>query len=145
MGNKELSPQEFFIGLAATIFSVIFIKWWGILAAVLCGVLWVLGGTYWKPIRRFGVPSLMWVAVETYRGWPPIDLWPVLAFGLGVAILHIGDGFPDHRPTTEDEGSDLGRWVEEHITADDRIGGPLTKWLIALIFQLSLIPYLVRL
>lgn len=144
MTDKKLSVQELFIGLTATITFIFVIKWWGILLAVLCGLIWMLGGTYWKPIRRWGVPAMTAGAVQAYRGFPGVEIWPVVGMALGIAILHIGDGFPDHRPATEDEGSALGRWVEKHITADDRVGGPLTKWLIALIFQLSLIGYMVR-
>ena len=140
MPDKEFSKQEFFIGLVAVLPLVFIIGGLGFFSALACGLVWVLGGSYGKPIRRFGVPFIIWSHVEITRGWPAIDLWPVVAFALGVAILHIGDGFPDRRPTTQDEGSALGRFVERFFP-NDEIGGPITKWLIALIFQVSLIPY----
>lgn len=137
----KFSKQEFFIGLAAVVTMIFVLKWTVIFTCAASGLLWMLGGTYWKPIRRYGVPFVVWLHVEIMRGWPATDLLPVAAFVLGVAVLHIGDGFPDHRPETADKGSWLGRFVEKHIDERDHIGGPITKWLIPVIFQVSLIPY----
>lgn len=143
MTKKEFSPQEFFIGALSAVLTFFLIGWMAVFTVGSCGLLWMLGGTYWKPIRRFGVPFVIWLDVEFVRGWSPIDPWSITAFVLGVAILHIGDGFPDHRVLSWDPGSALGRFVERFFP-DDRIGGPLTKWIIALIFQVSLLPYFVK-
>lgn len=134
---KPYSKQEFFIGLVALLPSAILLKWWGVVVAVLCGVLWVLGGTYHKAIRRWGVPALRLLAVGILLGW---SRQAFAAAAIGVAVLYQGDGFPDHRPTTLDPGSRLGRFVERFIP-DPEVGGPVTKWLVALAFQLSWVAY----
>ena len=135
------SVQEFFIGCVAASGLVFIIGPVAFLAVPGCGSLWMFGGTYNKIIRRFGVPFVLWLHVQIHFDWPAIDIWSALAFFMGFAILCIGDGFPDHRLTTKDKGSWLGRFVEKYIDERDYIGGPITKWLIPVIFQVSLIPY----
>ena len=65
--------------------------------------------------------------------------WSFLILPIGFGILCIGDGYPDYRPTTLDEGSWLGRQVEK-LGLPDEFSGELTKWSIVLLFQLALIP-----
>ena len=134
---NKFSWQEFFIGMAATASLVFLIGGWAVPLAVVSGALWMLGGTFKKGIRRYGVPFTIsfFMAVSGVPYWTNVG-----ASVLGLTVLHIGDGFPDRRPTTADEGSWLGRQVER-IFPDDRIGGPVTKWLIPIIFQVSLVPY----
>jgi hypothetical protein len=133
---KRFSPQELFVGAFAAAGTIRFLGW-KLGLAVMAGsaVLWVLGGTYKKAIRRFGVPALIGAFAYFTGHWSPI------ATGLGVAVLHLGDGFPDRRATTKDEGSWLGRMVEKYVDDRDYIGGPATKLLIALIFQVPLLIY----
>ena len=137
MDFKRFSYQEFFLGFVAPAVLIFKLHWIGLILSLLCGLLWMLGGTYHKAIRRFGVPVLILIFMSTVRFNP---LLQGISLALSIGILHIGDGFPDYRPTTLDAGSALGRLVEKFFPKDD-IGGPLTKWLIAVIFQLSLIPY----
>jgi len=139
MDMNRLSIDEFFRGFVGTLVLTIVLGWIGILLSLVCGVLYMLGGTFNKAIRRFGIPLLI-LAVCSLKGFH----WYYLFGLLGFLILSIGDGFPDHRPTTQDEGSALGRWVEKHISSNDAIGGPITKWLIPLIFQLLLAPYFIK-
>ena len=137
MDFKRFSYQEFFLGFVAPAVLIFKLHWIGLILSLLCGLLWMLGGTYHKAIRRFGVPVLILIFVST-KLFNPIAA--AISLALGIGILHMGDGFPDYRPTTASSGSWLGRQVEKIFPQDD-MGGPLTKWLIALIFQLSLIPY----
>lgn len=124
---QRFSYDEFFRGAAAAIASVFIIGWWGVLLAAGCGILWMLGGTYHKAIRRWLVPA----AIAVTCGFN------FLAFAPGVAILHIGDGYPDHRVSTWDSGSALGQFVERVWDLHPDAGGAVTKWLIVLIFQIS--------
>jgi hypothetical protein len=137
---KRFSYQEFFVGTAATISSVLFLGWKGIPLALACGLLWMLGGTYLKTIRREGVNGAVFLYACWFHGFQPFYL---VGLGLGIAILHIGDGFPDRRPTTADPGSWLGRQVEKWVP-NPEVGGPITKWLIALIFQNAMLFYMVK-
>ena len=125
---NKLSPQEIILGFLSTIILTIKLGWLGIVLSLITAALWVAGGTFNKAIRRFGVP----IAVSLFTGiW-----WCVLGF----VVLTIGDGFPDRRPTTTDEGSALGRFVEKYISADDTIGGLITKLIPVLLLQLFWIP-----
>ena len=146
----KFSWQEFFVGCASTflLFFVVGIPL-GALFAVTSGFLWMMGGTIWKGLRRFGVPIMICHNFSQISGF---EWGYLLGAAAGIAILHIGDGFPDFRPTTADSGSWLGQKVRQIVirvtdsTNEDEImdiGGPLTKWIIPVIFQLSLIPYLV--
>ena len=128
---KDLSPQEFIIGCLATVALAFKIHWWALLVIPLCGLLWMIGGTFPKAIRRWGVPI---VCAVSHLTW-----WCLLSIPLGVLILSQGDGFPDHRPTTSDPGSPLGRFVERYLPNMD-VGGLVTKLLIAVIFQASILP-----
>lgn len=136
---KRMSLQEYLIGCVVPAFLIFKLGWMALILSILSGLLWVLGGTYHKAIRRFGVPVLILIFVST-KLFNPIAA--AISLALGIGILHMGDGFPDYRPTTASSGSWLGRQVEKIFPQDD-MGGPLTKWLIALIFQLSLIPYFI--
>lgn len=113
---KDIAPQELILGALSTI---IFLNPW---LSILTSLLWGLGGSYAKGIRRFGVP----IAVGVFTG-----SWLAL---LGVPITMLGDGFPDRRPTTQDEGSWLGRQVEKFLP-DDRIGGIVTKCIPVILLQ----------
>lgn len=136
----RFSYDEAARGFVATIGSVLFLGWKGIILAVACGILWMLGGTYLKTIRREGVPAAVFLWASFFNGFH----WWYLFAALGILVLHQGDGFPDHRETTADEGSWMGRWVEAHIENDPEIGGPITKWIWVPIFALTLVPYLFR-
>ena len=133
--GKEFAPQE--LALGAIAHTPLFAKLPPLQAGIICAisaVLWMLGGTFKKAIRRFGVPLVPLI----FAGLS----WPALAAPvIGVALLHIGDGFPDRRPTTKDGGRWLGRQVEKYIDDRDYIGGPITKFLAVCIYALSLIPY----
>ena len=132
--NHDFSLQEFIIGFLAPV--ALIAKLSLIQLAPVCiisSLLWALGGTFKTALRRFLLPFVPLLFM--HPAWATL-LAPVI----GIAVLHIGDGFPDHRPTTADEGSWLGRQVEK-VFPSDVIGGPITKWLILLIYQLSLIPY----
>lgn len=94
----------------------------GLAISVASGFLWMFGGTYWKPIRRIGIPILI-ALTSYYLG--AVSLVVALMVG---GILHLGDGFPDHRPSTADPGSWLGRQVET-IIPDPDLGGEVTKWI----------------
>lgn len=95
----------------------------------------MLGGTIRKIIRRYGVPLLVGV-VSCFMLKSQL---PILSIPIAILVLHIGDGFPDHRPTTRDEGSALGRFVEKFIP-DMEVGGIVTKLLVVAILQFAWIP-----
>ena len=128
---NRLSKQEFILGFFSTILLTFKLGWWGLLLACITSVLWPLGGTYWKPIRRCGVPLA--VLLFTQNWWCLLGFFPLL----------IGDGFPDHRTTTKDEGSWLGRQVEK-VWPDDKVSGILTKVLVVIILQAAWLPILLK-
>ena len=129
---KKLSRQEFFIGFLSTVLL------FNLPISIISGILWMLGGTYWKGIRRYGIPFVV-ALFGAIVGLSELEYLYVAISSC--IILHIGDSFPDHRTTTADEGSWLGKQVEK-IIPDMNIGGPITKLLIVFIFQISLIPIL---
>lgn len=140
----KLNTQEFEIGFVAAITSIFAIGWlWGIPLALSCSLLWALGGTFNKAIRRFGVPALILLDVGHFNGYKTVYF---VGMAVGILILHLGDGFPDHRPETASSGSFLGRLVEVIVRPSDQaeadLAGIVTKWLVAGIFQISMIPYL---
>ena len=137
---NRLSIDEFFRGSVGTLVLTVILGWTGVSLSAVCGVLYMAGGTFNKSIRRFGIPLLILAVCSLKLGFH----WYYLFGLLGIIILCQGDGFPDHRPTTEDEGSTLGKWVEKHISLNDSIGGPITKWIIPVFFQISLVPYFIN-
>ena len=128
--GKEFAGQELVIGAFANgllLFKLPIVQSAPVIAA--SSILWTLGGTFFKPLRRFGVPLIalpfMWLSWSN-----------VAAAVLGIVWLHQGDGFPDRRPTTADPGSWLGKLVEKAIPAPE-IGGPFTKYLAGAIYMLT--------
>ena len=134
---KRFSYDELFRGIVSTLILIFIYKWFGIVVSIVTGILWMLGGTYHTSIRREGIPILLFMIKISSFQW-----WHLISLILGIYILHQGDGFPDHRPTTQDPGSRLGRFVERFYP-EDSVGGPITKWIIVVLFQLSLIPYFI--
>lgn len=85
--------------IVGAIFGLCFypvIGFWCFLLAALTSGLWAAGGTYWKPLRRVGVPLVTALATGYF--------WAGLAT---VAILHIGYGVRD---ANQDKGSTLGEF-----------------------------------
>ena len=99
---KQLSIPEFITGLLAGVFLPV------AATCFITGTLWMLGGTYYKPIRRLGVPVTAVLVSYSMFHWSFLLTIPV-----GYAILCIGDGYPDS--LTEDKGSWLGRFVSRFI------------------------------
>ncbi len=141
----KFSLQEFFIGMASTIVLFSILGIFGLVLSLFTGILWMLGGTYFKGIRRFGVPAVTFLFMAFFQGFKfHHESLVISGIVIGIIILHQGDGFPDHRLTTQDEGSWLGRLVYKYIDDRDSVGGPITKWIIPILFQVSLIPYFIK-
>lgn len=135
---NKLAPIEFVRGFVAVLPICFKVGWIGVSIAGLSGLLYCLGGTYSKLIRRLGIPVSIVLYMVILGFWYN---WLLLTIPIGFGILSLGDGFPDHRPTTLDEGSWLGRLVEKVLDGvPDDIGGEITKWIIVLLFQLALVP-----
>ena len=132
---NKISKQEFVVGFAATITLAFKIGWYATPLSIACSVLWAIGGTYAKFIRREGVSILCGtVACLVLR-----NSFCLFAIPAAMLVLHQGDGFPDHRPTTLDEGSRIGKFIERFVS-NPEIGGPITKMMIAFLLQLAFIP-----
>ena len=114
---NRLSIDEFFRGFVGTLVLTLVLGWIGLGLSVACGVLYMLGGTFKKSIRRYGIPLLILAVCSVKLGFH----WYYLFGLLGILILSQGDGFPDHRNTSLDAGSSLGQWVEKHISSNDSI------------------------
>ena len=122
---NRLSMQEIILGFFSTIILTIKLGWLGIALSAITAVLWVLGGSFKKSIRRIGVP----LAVSLFTGvW-----WSMLGF----AVLTIGDGYPDS--FSGDEGSWLGKQVKK-LGLSDKVGGLVTKVIPVILLQLFWIP-----
>lgn len=141
---EKFSKVEALRGFFAAIPSVIMLGWWGVVLSLLCGLLWMLGGTYAKTIRREGVSLSVFLYFWIFTGYHWI--YPIAAI-LGIVILHQGDGFPDHRLETEDEGSPLGRFIERIFEPqtdwDTEWCGQVTKSIIVVGFQITVLIYIV--
>jgi hypothetical protein len=125
--GKEFAPQELLLGACANSILIWIVPGDIAVPAIACSsVLWMLGGTFNKAIRRFGVPVVCALSVGAHG-------WYLAAPVIGVIWLYQGDGFPDHRPTTADAGSWLGRFVEKFVPQDE-VGGPLTKYIACLVY-----------
>lgn len=137
---KKLAPIEWLRGFVAVLPICFKIGWIGLSIAGLSGICWMLGGTYGLWIRRILMNILICVISYIILH----NMLVFLTFPLGWAVTSIGDGFPDRRLGTYDTGSWLGRQVEHIFNPIDNqeieFCGELTKWIIAVLFQLGLIP-----
>lgn len=132
--TTKFAWQEFWIGFGATITLILKLGWIMIPLALICGYLWMLGGSYFKAIRRAGVPIIVLIAYG-FQSW----LGSAVILSGGYGILCLGDGFPDYRPSTWDEGSWLGKQVER-FTMDVELGGWITKLIPPVLLQLAWLP-----
>lgn len=140
---NRLAPIEFVRGFVATLLLSLIFGWIGIVMSLVCGLFFMFGGTFHKAIRRVGIPGYIFgcsyflLPVTPYC-YIKYAISALLMFG----ILCLGDGYPDRRVSTADEGSWLGRQVEGWFNVlDPEIGGELTKWIVVVLFQISFIPY----
>ncbi len=128
---NKLSKIEWLRGFVATLLVCFKIGWYGLSVATICGIIWMLGGSIEKIIRRLGVPLFV-ICTSLLFNW-----WAIWTLFVGYGILCLGDGYPDHN--TGDSGSWLGRQVEK-LGWPSEISGELTKWIPVLLFQLALLP-----
>lgn len=126
---KHIAKIEFLWGYLATV--ILIGKFWWL--PFVTSVLWVLGGSVRKIIRRLGVPLTV-CTVSIYSG----QLYQICyILPLGFAILCIGDGFPDK--FSGDEGSWLGQQVNRFVK-DATLGGYVTKVIPVVLLQLAWLP-----
>lgn len=132
---NKLSLQEAIIGFIATVTLVFKIGLIAIPIAMVSAILWAVGGAYLKTIRREGVSLLCGISSAILLKNP----YCLFAIPLSMLVLHQGDGFPDHRPSTKSEGSFIGKIVEYFIK-NEKIGGLVTKLFWPVILQLAFVP-----
>ncbi len=105
-----LNKEELAVGALFGLCFVCIFKWWIIITAPVCAILWAMGGSssFDKNWRRLGIPTLMCIVsmIVCRSFWPAlswIPLWLVLATGYGI-------------PGPDDSGSPLGRWVAKYMS-----------------------------
>lgn len=134
---KHFNKSEFILGFLSTAILITRLHWTGLALSILTSFLWALSGAGFVPkaIRRYGVPIAAFAAVvyALHFHW-----WYLLMLD-GIAVLHLGDSYPDFRPSTRDEGSWLGKVVYATGLSDE-LGGLVTKLIVVLILQLAWIP-----
>jgi len=133
---KRIAISEIILGFLSTILLTLKFGWCGVLLSCITSVLWALGGTYKKWIRRIGVPLsayLMGVLVDHS------SIATLMYFPIGWLILSIGDGYPD--TFSGDPGSWLGRQVKK-LGFSDSVGGLVTKIIPVILLQLAWVPIL---
>lgn len=83
-------------------------------------VLWAIGGSWKKSIRRYGIPVMVAMCLSNY--------WALMA----IPVLHLGDGYPDN--FSGDEGSWLGQQVYQ-VIGPHEVGGLITKLIPVMLVQ----------
>lgn len=117
----KLNESELLFGAAFGLSMVWWTHWWAIPVAILCALLWALGGAINKSYRRIGCAAVQAIALFAATKWP----WILLAGLPAHLILRIGYGIPQRVPNFinmdnpcdffnkeefEDPGSVLGRF-----------------------------------
>ena len=141
----KLNKEEIYVGIAYSIVWITFQGWWGILSALLSGLLCGIGGAEGtsKNWRRIGCPLVIVLPII------PITLYIILSGILFYIVLTMGYGIPTYLSdgTCIDEGSHLGRiWWKicggknEPDNNIDRMATIGTRTTVALLAALCFLP-----
>lgn len=128
--------EELFIGGLFGLSTVFISLWWAVPAAILCAILWRLGGTEGgnKWFRRMGVGFTMCLSVllSTYNLLamvPLAMLWGPLSLGYGV-------------PDATDKGSALGAFFYKICKHNQKLADLFTRMTIGILCAIALLPFL---
>lgn len=146
--NKELNPQEIYVGMAHSLAWIPFQGYYGLAAAPLSGFFWALGGASgsYKAWRRIVCPLLICGSVAVNK-W---GLWPLISLPLTFLVLSTGYGIPSWNGpggSQDDKGSMLGRFCYYALCNGpdmkdlkaERCATVKTRAILAILFGLAMV------
>ena len=132
----RLNTEEIVYGAVFGASLFLWTKWLAIPCALICALLWAIGGSGTKLFRRLGCPVVQAVAIHITTGSLTTFLSIIPAFG----ILSIGYGIPD----STDKGSTLGRFFYDLTGRNNLYANLFTRGLIMVMLWWSFILPLIK-
>jgi hypothetical protein len=105
---KQLNKEELLVGFIYGSCCWPLISWLAVIPGVICSLLWAIGGSGPKLVRRLGVPLVMAVILSFTNLWLLFTVLPLWG------IVAIGYGMPNNK--NGDEGSTLGRFYLKFLS-----------------------------
>jgi hypothetical protein len=100
-----INPEEILVGFIYGACTWPCLSWLAVIPGVVSGILWAIGGSGPKMVRRLGVPFVVAVSMAFTSIWLLFLVLPLWG------IVSIGYGMPDET----DEGSWLGRFWRKFL------------------------------
>ena len=106
----KINKEELLVGFiyGSSVWPIL--SWLAIIPGILCAVLWAIGGSGPKLVRRIGVPTVVAISLSFTSIWLLLTALPLWG------VVSVGYGMPD--PTTGDEGSMLGRFYSRWLSKE---------------------------
>jgi hypothetical protein len=102
----KLNKEELLVGFVYGSSVWPLISWLAVIPGIICAVLWAIGGSGPKMVRRLGVPAVMSISLAFTSLWLLLSMLPLWG------VVSIGYGMPD----ATDKGSALGRFYSKFLS-----------------------------
>lgn len=102
----KLNKEEILVGFIYGSCCWPLLSWLAIIPGVICALLWAIGGSGPKMVRRLGVPAVMAISLSFTSLWLlllMLPLWGIISIGYGM-------------PGPGDKGSALGRFYSRFLS-----------------------------
>jgi hypothetical protein len=123
----KLNKEEILVGFIYGSSAWPIISWIAIVPGAVCAVLWAIGGSSKKMVRRIGVPVVMAISLSFTSLWLLLTVLPLWG------VVSIGYGMPD----STDSGSALGRFYSRWLT--EKAANWSTRFTVYMLFVLVMI------
>ena len=102
----KLNKEELLVGFIYGASCYPLLSFFAIIPAIICSILWAIGGYKYKMVRRLGVPITIGVSLSFTSQWLLLLILPLWG------VFSIGYGMPDET----DKGSALGRFYSKFLS-----------------------------
>jgi hypothetical protein len=123
----KLNKEELLVGFIYGSCCWPLISWLAVIPGVICSLLWAIGGSGPKLVRRLGVPLVMGITLAFTNWWLLLTMFPLWG------IVSIGYGMPDET----DKGSTLGRFYKSFLPY--KTANWATRFTIYVLFNIVII------
>lgn len=101
----QINKEELLVGFIYGACTWPLLSWLAVIPGIICAMLWEVGGSGPKLVRRLGVPAVVAVSLSFINHWLIfliLPLWGIVSIGYGI-------------PGPNDKGSALGRFYSKFL------------------------------
>ena len=124
---NKLNKEELLVGFIYGSCTWPVMGWLAVVPGIACSILWAIGGSGPKMVRRLGVPAVVATSLAFTSLWLLLTMLPLWG------IVSIGYGMPDADPNG-DKGSILGRFWTKLLPKSKKAANWATRLTVFVLF-----------